>query len=269
MLRKTRPETSLGVEIVPQEVVFAAGGVLHRIDIPMPNEQLASGLAWGSFDEALTPAFWKTHCWIDELTGATATPRLGRTLGEELVACLLNSHGVKAEVAKAAFERLLATGMIDRAESPPSAEEVSEILRLPVHVGARSVRYRFPESRGRYISTALARLRSSPPPVDSSARMQSWLLSLPGVGTKTASWILRNLFPEARVAVLDVHIRRAGLLTGFLPPALAWRGSYSELEKAFLNFADDISVAPFVLDMVMWDRMRRLGKLALSWQESS
>jgi thermostable 8-oxoguanine DNA glycosylase len=81
------------------------------------------------------------------------------------------------------------------------------------------------------------------------------LLQLPGVGYKTASWIARNWLDADDVAILDIHIMRAGALGGFLDPRLSVQHDYLALEAQFLQFGRAIGVLPSELDAVMWIEM--------------
>jgi thermostable 8-oxoguanine DNA glycosylase len=84
------------------------------------------------------------------------------------------------------------------------------------------------------------------------------LVTLPGVGPKTASWIVRNWRGSDEVSILDVHILRAGRTLGIFPEEWRVERNYRELEEAYLAFARDIGARASILDSVMWMTMRRL-----------
>ena len=69
-------------------------------------------------------------------------------------------------------------------------------------------------------------------------------MELPGIGPKTASWVARNWLAADDVAILDIHILRAGLLGGFLTPQLTVERHYLELEEEFLRFSAAIGTRP-------------------------
>ena len=48
----------------------------------------------------------------------------------------------------------------------------------------------------------------------SPVALRDWLLAIPGIGPKTASWIVRNRTGSSAVAIIDVHILRAGTSAG-------------------------------------------------------
>jgi thermostable 8-oxoguanine DNA glycosylase len=87
-------------------------------------------------------------------------------------------------------------------------------------------------------------------------------MSFRGIGPKTASWIVRNWYDSDDVAILDVHIVRAGQIAGVFPRTAALPRDYYVLEDLFLRFARAIEVRPSALDAKMWSQMRQAGKLA-------
>jgi hypothetical protein len=95
------------------------------------------------------------------------------------------------------------------------------------------------------------------------------LVCLPGVGPKTASWVVRNWRRSDKVAILDVHIARAGRIAGFRPADWDPARHYPAMESAFLRFSEAIGVRPSVLDGIMWDYMRCIGPLARAAQPLS
>jgi N-glycosylase/DNA lyase len=82
--------------------------------IPRPTDEVIPGVLWGSPEVLFTPAFWLAQYWMREGYLAPRTHSLGRTLEEEVVACLLGGHGIPAEVAFAAFDRLRTSGLISQ-----------------------------------------------------------------------------------------------------------------------------------------------------------
>jgi thermostable 8-oxoguanine DNA glycosylase len=60
------------------------------------------------------------------------------------------------------------------------------------------------------------------------------------------------------VAIIDVHILRAGRHMGLFQTHWDPLRHYFELESAFLEFASALDSRPAMLDALMWDYMRRL-----------
>ncbi|MCU1273502.1 MAG: Integrase, partial [Bryobacterales bacterium] len=83
--------------------------------------------------------------------------------------------------------------------------------------------------------------------------------AFPGIGLKTSSWVVRNHRASDAIAVIDVHILRAGRHIGLFPQNLNAQRHYRELEGLFLKFAVAIDVPAGQLDALMWDYMRRLS----------
>ena len=91
--------------------------------------------------------------------------------------------------------------------------------------------------------------------MSSGRALRDWLLELPGIGYKTASWIARNWLDADDVAILDIHILRAGALAGFFSSGLTVERHYLQLEAEFLALSKAIDVRPSRLDALMWYQM--------------
>jgi thermostable 8-oxoguanine DNA glycosylase len=228
-------------------------GALRQLDLPDPDEMVIPGIRWGVFDELLTPAYWRGQAWQHEMIGTYARLRLGRNLVEEVAACLLGGFGMKAEIGLAAFARLRDRGLL---LGTPSMSELESALAEPFSIRGASRRYRFPRQKARYLSACLKRLETFSEPLDDAA-FRDRLAELPGIGLKTASWIVRNYRGSNRVAVIDVHILRAGRHIDLFSPDLEPQRHYRALEESFLRFAAAIGVAAGMLDGLIWDYMRR------------
>ena len=89
-------------------------------------------------------------------------------------------------------------------------------------------------------------------------------MSVKGIGYKTASWITRNWLRSERVAILDIHLLRAGVITGFFHPDYNLNTEYLNLEQRFLNFCLQLEVRPSDMDAIIWHYMKKNNKLALN-----
>ena len=212
---------------------------------------------WGRTDGFGTAAYWVGQA--GDPAYAVALGR-GAPLVEELCFCLLGGYGVTAEANAAAFSALSEAGLV-RTEPAPSAEEVEAVLSVPLVVRGRRrpVRYRFPRQRAGRVASALARLGATSLPL-SPVGLRDSLLGFDGVGPKTASWIVRNHTLSNDVAIVDVHLRRAGLAAGFFRPEWRLPRDYHLFEAAFLAYAAVGRVPAGVLDLCIWDQVRRLGR---------
>jgi hypothetical protein len=175
-------------------------------------------------------------------------------LEEEVVACLLGGHGIPAEVGNAAFLRLRDRGLFQSTSS--SCDLISDYLKEPLTIGDRKVTYRFWSQKSRYIAAALNNLRAHIVPVESSLLLRDYLMGLPGIGPKTASWIVRNWLGSNEVAILDIHVIRAGLLMNLFSPVDKVERDYLRMEQRFLALVGALDVKAANLDALLWDQMR-------------
>jgi N-glycosylase/DNA lyase len=235
------------------------GGDVQELQIPCPTKEVIPGVLWGRFDEFFTPAFWKARLWIDGDPGPMADYVIGGSLREEIAACLLGGFGMPAEVGLAAFHRLRDLGMLD---GTAAAASIERALREPLRLGDRFIKYRYPQTKSRFVSIAMQRLRNESAPLDSPLALRSWLLTFDGIGPKTASWITRNVTGSDDVAILDVHIVRAGLLMGLFSPAHNISRDYFNMETRLIAFAHAITVKLSAFDSILWCYMRQLSRLA-------
>lgn len=231
---------------------------IRSLDLPSAEDEVLPGVRWGNFDVLFTPAFWAGRMWLHTETNTPSTFRLGSTLAEEVVACLLGGHGLPAAVGLAAYERLKSLGMC---AGTPAAAAIEEQLLRPLTVQGRSIRYRFPRQRASFIARALTTIASNEIP-STDLELRDFLTLLPGIGPKTASWITRNWLGSDRVAIIDVHIQRAGVLAGFFQSSWTPARHYRMLEEQFLAFAKAIGVRASLLDNLMWQEMRVLSRYA-------
>lgn len=237
------------------QVMYAViDGSLQHLELPDPEVMVLPGVRWGAFDVLLTPAFWRGQAWQHEKIGTYEGLRLGHNLAEEVAACLLGGFGMKAEIGLAAFARLRDRQLL---EGTPSNYELETALAEPFSIRGTFRHYRFPKQKARYLSACLERLKTFDEPSDDAA-FRDKLAEFPGIGLKTASWIVRNHRASKCVAVIDVHILRAGRHISLFSPEMEPQRHYRVLEKRFLSFATALGVATGMLDGLMWDYMRRL-----------
>ena len=86
-------------------------------------------------------------------------------------------------------------------------------------------------------------------------------MEIKGIGPKTASWVARNWLDADDVAILDIHIYRAGLLGGFFDDNLTVERHYEKLEDTFVQLADSMHVRTSELDAVMWYEMQQSSSI--------
>lgn len=204
----------------------------------------------------MTPAYWAAQSWMWSLEEPEHF-RLGRTLVEEMLACILGGYGIPAEVGLAAYDRLRPE--LSDPASLADAERVYELLTQPLDVGGRRVRYRFARQKAGYVS-AVCRELSDIDDALPDRLLRDRLMRLRGFGPKTASWVVRNWRASDEVAILDIHILRAGNQLGIFRADWRVERHYDLLEGAYLEFAKALDVKASILDSVMWMTMRQLPK---------
>ncbi|NDK57365.1 8-oxoguanine DNA glycosylase [Pontibacter fetidus] len=239
---------------------------LGRISLSRYNidsqEELLPGLLWGDYHQLFTPAYWKLQYDLYNVSTPVRSHRLGDSIIEEVVACLLGGYGIPAEIGLLALRRLKDEGLI---KQNVTQHELEAALEKPlIKSDGKQIKYRFPRQKSKYIANFLSEncLNVMPTNCD-DLDLRAWLLKVNGIGPKTASWITRNWLYSERVAILDIHILRAGMLAGFFPPDADVTKEYSELEKKYLLFCDAIKVLPSVMDAIIWEQMKFTNTLAI------
>ncbi len=254
------------MSIRSKQVVLKLGAdqSVKRLELPPPAHRVFGDVQWGRFDDLFTPAFWVSRMWLDDHSNPeTPGYRLGRCLEEEVVACMLGGFGMRAEVGLAAFDRFRRQKLV---RHDATEAELRRALTEPLSCQGRFVRYRYPKQKARFIAQALKRLGKETPPSD-DLEFRDWLLTFNGVGPKTASWITRNWMQSDRVAILDVHLHRAGLIMGLFDTGESLAKDYIKMEAKLVRFASALGVRLSDLDDLVWRYMKQLNHVALGLLE--
>ncbi|MCU1445032.1 MAG: hypothetical protein JWP54_690 [Cryobacterium sp.] len=217
-------------------------------------------VAWGQPWQFMSAAYWigVTEEWRSVNPVRERPHRLGTTFAEEVVACMLGGHGVTFEMNVGAFHSLRQAGLIDDANA--STEELSAVLHQPLIIGERLISYRYPNQKASRIAEALGRLRNEPVPAE-ALDARDWLMTFRGIGPKTASWIVRNHYDTDDVAIIDIHIQRAGVQAGVFDPSWSPLRHYWTMERAFLEWARIGDVPAGDLDAVIWIKQAANARL--------
>lgn len=243
-----------------QTVCQRVGDIIECIELPPPEAKLLDDVRWGDVGSPMSAAFWYSQVWFDRRNRQFAPRPLGRNLVEEVAACLLGGYGMPAELGWAAF---LAVGQAGLLERVPSTSEILDVLSRPLRVGDETRRYRFAERKSRYLAGCLARLRSDDVPLD-PLELRDYLTTLPGIGLKTASWVVRNRYACDDVAILDVHVVRLCKALGVFPATADPQRQYREMEKRFVALARAMKVGAAHLDNLIWHNMKIYGRAIMS-----
>lgn len=230
-------------------------------NIPDEHVEVMPNVPWGSTSQPFTPAYWRLSCVASGAINDYERYRLGNSLLEETIACLLGGHAIKGEIGLAAFYHLKNSGCLDTSYSE---EEIVQELLKPLDVDGRKIKYRFPNQKARYIKSAIDYLSLREAPTQNGQMLRNWLTNIPGIGYKTASWVARNWLDADDVAILDIHIHRAGVICGFFNPSECVNSSYLEMEKQFLNFSNAIDIPANILDNQIWNQMRSASSVVRS-----
>jgi thermostable 8-oxoguanine DNA glycosylase len=246
------------------QVVFDVhGGKVERLLLPDPEASIMDGVQWGRADALFTPAFWAAQAWYHRHSFRFSDFSWGTELRDEIVGCLLGGHGITSAVNKAAFQRLKASGVLEPGSSV-NESEMFALLADPLRINGRLARYRFPRQKSAFIATALRNLDTAPSIPVAASEIRSWLMTFPGVGPKTASWITRNHLRTAAVAVIDIHIYRAGVIMGLFNNEHDIGRHYFAMEALFLEFAGRIGVPAQELDVLIWRTMKDSTHIGLN-----
>ena len=233
---------------------------LYGRDVVVSGNGWSRTVSWYDPTHLATPAFWVEQA---RQRPRPDTYQVGSTLLEEVALCLLGGHGITEQMAYVSFARLRAEGLLTGDPQPEEALHAALARPFDLPGRPRPVRYRFPALKAQRLSAAIDELAASTPPVGGGAReLRDWLIRLPGVGAKTASWVVRNLTRSDDIAVIDIHIRRAGVVAGVFDPAWKLPKDYARFEEAFVDWAEVGGVPTADLDACIWASLAALGRHA-------
>ncbi len=227
---------------------------LETLILPSASAPLIDRITWGHFSRPFTPAFWRASLWLqDNPAGRFSHNRSRQSIMKETVFCILGGYGIKAEVAQAYFNKMSNAGIFHGAGTRET--DIRRLLKEPAIYQGRTYGYRFPNQKARYLAQALRSFADHEIPRD-DLRLRDWLLELPGIGRKTAAWIVRNCLGSDNVAIIDIHLQRAGRLMGLFDSRTLCASTYAYFEQRFLAFAKALKVQASALDMLIWKTMR-------------
>jgi N-glycosylase/DNA lyase len=217
---------------------------------------------WGHRWQVGTAAQWValTECASLERVGLRRSGhKLGNTLREEVAACILGGFGMPFEMGLAAFHAVRRAGLLEERVAI-TASQIEEVLQSPLTIGGSSRRYRFPSQRAHRLAGSLKFLDGASPP-ENPVSVREWLRGAPGIGPKTASWVVRNHYACDEVAILDIHIMRAGLRAGIFDERWSVERDYPLIEAFFIAWAHHGGVRVSDLDSVIWSEQATLARI--------
>jgi N-glycosylase/DNA lyase len=254
---------SAGIDFMSQVIHYFLDNFEVCREMPDAGNVVITGVQWGEPWTLFTPSYWLSQLWMSGLDKqAYSRYRAGGSLPEEVVYCMLGGNGISAELATAAFEACRKSELIVRLET--SAAKWSDVLQGQLQLNGQLHRYRFPHQKARYLAAAMAFFQTHSLSTNSGRELRDSLLTIKGIGPKTAGWIARNYLDTDEVAILDVHLVRAGLLCDLFSPSQQLRRDYFAMEARFIEFCRALDARPAVLDCLIWDQMRATGDVALN-----
>ena len=186
---------------------------------------------------------------------------------DELLFCLLGGFGITFEHGRSASAtiRQLRPFSSDWKDEQLFEAILSALMQPQFEPRRRDGsfrRYRFPNQKASIIMKARQWVRSQDPLDErllqlGSAKDRRRLLSeCPGMGFKTASWLLRNLGLGGELAIIDVHVLRALLNAKRIPGDVRIPKDYEMAEEAFLAWCDELGAPSAAFDLFVWHWQR-------------
>ena len=248
--------------LIMQSVAVIEDGAVRVIPLAAPDTEVVPGVKWGEPGDLLTPAYWAIRTLLRE-DALVEVAEPAASLVEEVTFCLLGGFGVTAELADAFFRHLRHNSVFSDAGRATEAH-LLYLLSERIPVGESFSKYRYPNQRAARLSEVIPALKDPRFSTDDPRLLRQELLTLDGIGPKTASWIVRNWLKTNDVAIIDIHIIRACQIMGLFPASIRLPGDYDDLECRFLELARGLDVAASALDAVIWSEMREFSPRILS-----
>ena len=190
-----------------------------------------------------------------------------RDIEDELLFCLLGGFGITFEHGQSAYVTV-------RQLDPFSGDWVSDqlfeailsTLLQPQFQPRRNDgslrRYRFPRQKASLIVKARQWVHRQVPlderlfQLGSPEDRRRFLSECPGIGFKSASWLLRNIGLGSELAIIDVHVLRALVDAERIPSHVRVPRDYEFIEEAFLSWCDELDAPPAAFDLFVWHWQR-------------
>jgi N-glycosylase/DNA lyase len=188
-------------------------------------------------------------------------------LRAELLFCLLGGHGISYELNLSAADRLWERGLFRTPRRLPKRSIQAELRKAqfePRRSNGDLRRYRFPVRKAELLFAAqlwlegIGSLAAEISAISCELERRDFLCSCPGIGPKSASWLLRNCGYARELAVLDIHVVRAMQACGRIDKADLAR-DYEIVETEYLSWCRDYEADPARFDLIVWDFSRSRG----------
>ena len=228
---------------------------VETVKMPISKGKLTVEFAWGIVDDLYLQAV-RPPAYVGSLE-----------IESELLFCLLGGFGITYEHGRSAAEVIWhLRPFSEEWEDRDLFEAISDSLLQPQFGPAKTDgdlrRYRFPLQKASTIVKARNWLHGNHPlhqrllELSSSRERRRLLSNCPGIGLKTASWLLRNLGMGAELATIDIHVFRALRDAGRIPDNLQMPRDYELVEDAFLEWCNELDASPAAFDLFIWHWQR-------------
>jgi len=215
---------------------------------------------------------WEAHSTTYDVMVQQMAPADEAAVQRELLFCLLGGHSVSYELALSATERCAELDVFAPQWAPDDlkarlADELGQPQFLPRKLDGTLRRYRYPRRKAMLVAAASQWLALCGPltqalsSLDCERERRELLCACPGIGPKTASWLLRNLGFAQNLAVLDVHVLRAMASAGLVDQVNLSR-DYEMVEETFLAWCEDLAAPPAAFDLFLWEFQR--GRMSVA-----
>ena len=186
---------------------------------------------------------------------------------DELLFCLLGGYGITEEHGRSAWQAVRQLEPFSEVwRDDDLFTRIMATLELPQFEPRRADgslrRYRFPKRKAAIIVKARGWVRSRKPLDecliywDDPKDRRRILVGCPGLGLKSASWLLRNLGMGDGLAILDVHLVRALQNTKRIANDVRFPRDYYTVEKAFLEWCRELDAPSDAFDLFIWEWQR-------------
>lgn len=232
------------------------------------NRTRSEGIRHDSFVLNWTELWDEFGTFYCDRINDTGAERSQGNVDNEFLFCLLGGHGVTFELARSAVAVLSGLEIF---KGDWSVEELEAVLATelakpqfqPVRRDGSLRRYRYPRRKARLIARAAAwvaqrgPLREAILTLNDDEARRDFLCECPGVGLKTASWLLRNIGLGESLAIIDVHVLRALTAARRIREARLPK-DYRRVEQRFLKWCEELGAPPAAFDLMLWEWQRTL-----------
>lgn len=156
-------------------------------------------------------------------------------------------------------------------------EQIQTILSTALEIEESSIKYRFPNTKAKYIAYNLLYLQSCGglkkllSQTGDIAKIRAFFVKeIKGIGPKQSSHFLRNVGYSNDLAVLDVHILRymeiQGIISDTYNKAIGTLKQYEKLEALLIEFLRYMKYPIGFIDQAIWIVMRVYQRDYAKWQ---